>query len=93
MSATALYKALIEANVSEVTAERAVEGLAVARDVATKTDLAGLKIELKTDITELKTDIAELKVGITELEVRLIKWNVAAAGLIIAAMGLMIKFL
>ncbi len=83
MSATALDKALLEAKVSEETAEKAVEGLAVAHDVATKTDVAELRTELKTDIAEL--------------EVRLVKWNiatnVATAGLIIAAVGLMIKLL
>ena len=47
MSTTALYKALIEAHVSEDTAERAVEGLACAREVATKTDLVELKTELR----------------------------------------------
>ncbi len=66
MSTTALYKALIEAHVSEDTAERAVEGLAYAREVATKTDLAELKTELKQDISELraefKQDIGELRV-------------------------------
>ncbi len=71
MSTTALYKALIEAHVSEDTAERAVEGLAYAREVATKTDLAELKTELKEDISELrvefKQDIGELKQDISEL--------------------------
>ncbi len=66
MSTTALYKALIEAHVSEDTAERAVEGLAYAREVATKTDLAELKTELKQDISELR---AELKQDIGELRV------------------------
>ncbi len=66
MSTTALYKALIEAHVSEDTAERAVEGLAYAREVATKTDLAELKTELKQDISELR---AELKQDISELRV------------------------
>ncbi len=48
MSTTALYKALLEANVSEVSAERAVEGLGSAGEAATKTDTA----ELRTDIAK-----------------------------------------
>ena len=76
MSTTALYKALIEAHVSEDTAERAVEGLAYAREVATKTDLAELKTELKQDISELRVEFkqdigelrAELKQDISELK-------------------------
>ncbi len=46
MSTTALYKALIEAHVSEDTAERAVEGLGSPADVATKTDLAELETKI-----------------------------------------------
>ena len=77
MSTTALYKALIEAHVSEDTAERAVEGLAYAREVATKTDLVELKTELKQDIGELRVELkqdigelrAEFKQDISELRV------------------------
>ncbi len=50
MSTTALYKALLEANVSEESAEKAVEGLISASEAATKTDIA----ELKIDMAELK---------------------------------------
>ena len=50
MSTTALYKALIEAHVSEDTAERAVEGLAYTREVATKTDLVELKNRIKATL-------------------------------------------
>ena len=46
MSTTALYKALIEAHVSEDTAERAVEGLGSPADAATKTDLAELETRI-----------------------------------------------
>ena len=35
--------------------ERAVEGLAMTTDVATKSDLASLKGELKADIAQLET--------------------------------------
>ena len=75
MSTTALYKALLEANVSEKTAERAVEGLAFADNIATTTDLAGLKTvitrleaELKAALKEkaTKADIAELKAALKE---------------------------
>ncbi len=62
MSTTALYKALLEAKVSEKTAERAVEGLAFADNIATKADLAGLK----TVVAELKAVVAELKAALKE---------------------------
>ncbi len=46
MSETALYRALVIAKVPEDVAEKAVEGLAQTHKVTTKTDLAGLKVEL-----------------------------------------------
>ena len=83
MSTTALYKALIEAHVSEDTAERAVEGLAYAREVATKTDLAELKTELKEDIAEVKGDIAAL-------ETKMLRWSITMTGVVIGAVALII---
>ena len=77
MSTTALYKALLEAKVSEKTAERAVEGLAFADNIATTTDLAGLKTvitrleaELKAALKEkaTKADIAGLEAVVARLE-------------------------
>ncbi len=79
MSATALYKALLEAKVSEESAEKAVEGLAVARDVATKTDIA-----------EVRTEIAELGFKLVRWGAAAIFTSTV---LTIAAVGLMIKFL
>ena len=94
MSTTALYKALIEAHVSEDTAERAVEGLAYAREVATKTDLAELKTELKQDIgelrVELKEDIGEVKGGIAALETKMLRWSITMTGVVIGAVALII---
>ncbi len=46
MSTTALYKALLEAKVSEETAEKAVEGLVSANEAATKADIAELEIRM-----------------------------------------------
>ena len=54
MNATALYKALIEAGASEDTAERAVEGLPLGGELATKSDLAQLGARLDTDIAQLE---------------------------------------
>ncbi len=87
MSTTALYKALLEAKVSEKTAERAVEGLAFADNIATTTDLAGLKTVItrleaelkaalkekatKADIAGLKADLAGLKTAVARLEAEL----------------------
>ncbi len=70
MSATALYKALIEAKVSEETAEKAVEGLVSANEAATKADLkAGLaeleirmvKWNVATHLTTVALIIAAIK--------------------------------
>ncbi len=72
---------------SEKTAERAVEGLAFADNIATTTDLAGLKTVItrleaelkaalkekatKADIAGLEADLAGLKTIITRLEAEL----------------------
>ncbi len=88
MSATALYKALLEAKVSEESAEKAVEGLAVAGDVATKADISGVEKQ----IVGVEKQIVGVRTEIAQLEVRMVKWNIAlhiaAAGLIVG----MIKF-
>lgn len=46
MSATAMYKALLEAKVDPDTAERAVKGMRTSEEVATKTDLANLELRI-----------------------------------------------
>ncbi len=79
MSATTLYKALIEAKVSEETAEKAVEDLEFARDVATKADL--------------QAGLAQLRAEIAQLESRIDRRFLAAVGVLIAAMGVVKKFL
>ncbi len=83
MSTTALYKALLEAKVSEKTAERAVEGLAFADNIATTTDLAGLEAVItrledklkekasKADLARLEADITGLKTIVARLEDKL----------------------
>lgn len=80
MSTTALYQALLKANVPEDLAERAVEGLST--ELATKADITGLRAELKTDIAELRTELIKWVVGI----------NFVGWGIVIAAVGLMVKF-
>ena len=107
MSTTALYQALIEAGTPKETAEKAVEGLLPAGEVATKTDLAELKTNTgrletelrstatKADMAELKTDMAELKTELktdmAEMENRLIRWLITTAAVVIAAVGLIVK--
>ena len=79
MSTTALYKALLEAHVSEDTAEKAVEGLGYPGEAATKTDLAELEMRMTTKMAELETKLttkmAELETKLTaqmsELETKL----------------------
>jgi len=72
MSTTAMYKALIEAEVSEETAERAVEGLHFAGEVATKADL--------------KAEIAALEARMTWRLVLASGFIIGAVGLMLRAM-------
>ena len=62
---TEVYEALVSAGAPEDKAKAAAGAIPIARDIATKQDLADLRTELKQDIaelrTELKQDIAELK--------------------------------
>ena len=76
MDTTPLYKALLEANVSEKTAERVVEVLAFADYIATTTNINDLETAIAklTDAKEkatTTTDIASLAYVIARLEDRL----------------------
>ena len=68
VSTTALYKALIHAQVPEALAEKAVEDLPHANDMPTKADL--------TDFPTKAEPKSELKAEFAAFEVRLIKWMV-----------------
>ncbi len=46
MGTTSLYRALIEANVSDGTTKKAVEGLISVNEAATKMDIAELEVRL-----------------------------------------------
>ena len=82
MSSVPLYKAFIEAGVSEQSASKAAE------DVIQVSQLP--QLATKTDLLAVKTDIANL-------EIRLIKWMVGSlfvfAGIIIAGVGILIQIL
>ncbi len=70
MSATALYKALLDAGADEELAERAAEVLPPIGELATKADVSELKtdiarLETRLDETATKTELAELR---TELK-------------------------
>ena len=60
-----VYKALVEAGASEDSARAAAGAIPIAKDLATKEDLADLRTELKQDIADLRTeltrDAAELR--------------------------------
>ncbi len=66
MSTTALYKALIHANVPEELAEKAVESLPHASEMLTKADLRDFatKADLKDFAT--KADLAEIKAALKD---------------------------
>ena len=82
MSSVPLYKAFIEAGVSEQSASKAAE------DVIQVSQLP--QLATKTDLLAVKTDIANL-------ETRLIKWMVGSlfvfAGIILAGVGILIQIL
>ncbi len=68
----------------------------VSENVATKEDIADLKVDHVNLKLDLKGDMADLKVGIANLKVHMTLGLLAATGIIIAAMGVMIavfKFL
>ena len=89
-----VYDALIEAGASEAKAKAAAGAIPLAEHLATKDDIAGVKIDIagvKTDIAEVRTELAgvrtelagvkaELKADISGLEARLYRqlWIMAA---------------
>ena len=96
MSSTALYKAFIDAGVSEEKATLAAEDVVQVSQLsqlATKSDISVL--EARVDNLELSTkaEIAVLRTDMANLETRLIKWIVGSGllytGIIIAGISLL----
>ena len=58
---TEVYEALVSAGAPEDKAKAAAGAIPIARDIATKQDLADLRTELKQDIAELKSDLKIMK--------------------------------
>lgn len=61
---TEVYEALVSAGAPEDKAKAAAGAIPIARDLATKQDLAELRTELKQDIAAVKQDIAVLKFAV-----------------------------
>lgn len=61
---TEVYEALVSAGAPDDKAKAAAAAIPIARDLATKQDLAELRTELKQDIAALKQDIAVLKFAV-----------------------------
>ena len=65
MSATALYRALVDAGANEDLAKEAVENVVYAPEAATRSDIAELRAANKADLAEhreaTRSDIAELR--------------------------------
>ena len=77
-----VYEALIEAGASEAKAKAAAEAIPLTEQLATKTDLAEVKADLKADIGGARTEIAALEAKV---------WR---AGVTIAALAVLLnKFL
>ena len=72
MSATALYRALVDAGAEEHLANEAVESVVYAPEAATRSDLAELREATRSDIAELRdstrADIAELRMEMAEFK-------------------------
>ena len=68
MSTMALYKALLEAHVSEDLAAKAVEGLTQSTEVAIKSDLKALELKIieQLDLKISKSDLKEFELKIVE---------------------------
>ena len=86
MTATALYRALVDAGAREEFAKEAAERVVYSPEGATKADVAEAKSELQVEIAEFraelkgdiaglraetKSDIADVKVCISRLETRI----------------------
>ena len=56
-----VYKALLSAGAPEEEARAAASAIPVAKDLATKQDIAELRSELKQDIAELRSDLKIIK--------------------------------
>lgn len=95
-----VYDALIEAGASEAKAKAAAGAIPLAEHLATKDDIAGVKIDIagvKTDIAEVRAELAEvkaeLKADMSGLEARLYRqlWVMAAGivGLTVALIKLL----
>ena len=67
-----MYRALVEAGVSDSSAQAAASAIPAAEDLATKQDLAEVKTELEQRITEVKTGLGQKITEVkTELEQRI----------------------
>ena len=79
-----VYKALLSAGAPEEEARAAASAIPVAKDLATKQDIAELRSELKQDIAELRS---ELKQDIAELrsDLKIIKFVYGPAVLLMLA--------
>ena len=58
---TEVYEALVSAGAPEDKAKAAAGAIPIARDLATKQDLADLRTELKQDIAGVKQEISDVK--------------------------------
>ncbi len=80
---------LTKAGFAEAQAEAivAMVGVAMSDDLATKTDLANLRVELKEDIAGVKADVSEVRADVAALKVQVteIKAGVAEVKVQVAA--------
>ena len=72
MSATAMYRALVDAGANENLAKDAVENVVYAPEAATRSDIAEFRAATKIDLAEhreaTRSDIAELRVEMAEFK-------------------------
>ena len=65
MSATALYKALVDAGTREELAEKAADELPPVGELATKADIAGIRADIVRLEARMDKEFAELKADLT----------------------------
>ena len=84
---TEVYEAFLSAGAPEAKAKAAAAAIPIAKDLATKQDLAEFKAATQQDLAnvkaELKSDIAELKSDITVLKFAVFTFSPVILGLLI----------
>ncbi len=83
MIVTEIYDALIDAGASEEKAKAAARVIPMVESLATKQDLADLKVELKEDIAVVKEDVNVLKRDVAVLKLAVFSFSPTILALLV----------